>query len=338
MLEKNSLLDSVQKFYVRRVVNGLTNKQQKVVLFAVVVFILLFVLYVSSLRAPADFPEGKTVVLEEGATLSEIAIQLERDNVVRSAFWLKNIVIVGGEEAVIAGDYFFDTKKNVFKIARAITAGDFDVAPISIRIPEGATNNDMALIFAKHLDNFDPETFLTLVNGKEGYLFPDTYFFLTKTKADEVARVLEKTFFRRIANIRQDILRFGASLDDVVIMASLLEKEARTTETRRIIAGILWKRIEIGMPLQVDAVFGYINGKGSFQLTLDDLDIDSPYNTYRYKGLPVGPISNPGLDALLAAVTPTESEYLYFLSDKSGTMHYSETFEEHKRKKQLYLQ
>ena len=120
-------------------------------------------------------------------------------------------------------------------------------------------------------------------------------------------------------------------------MASLLEKEARTTESRRIIAGILWKRLEIGMLLQVDAVFGYIINKGSLQLTLEDLSIDSPYNTYRYKGLPIGPIANPGLDSLQAATMPILTDYLFYLSDKEGTMHYSETFEEHKRKKRLYL-
>ena len=91
------------------------------------------------------------------------------------------------------------------------------------------------------------------------------------------------------------------------------------------------------MPLQVDAVFPYINGKNTYTLTLDDLKIDSPYNTYKYKGLPVGPIANPGIEAIKAAVTPEESPYLYYLSDRNGNMYYAENFEEHKKNKRLYL-
>ena len=120
-------------------------------------------------------------------------------------------------------------------------------------------------------------------------------------------------------------------------MASLLEEEARTTRSRQIISGILWKRIERGMRLQVDAVFPYILGKNTFELTLDDLAVDSPYNTYRYAGLPLGPISNPGLDSLRAALHPVQTPYLYYLSDKNGVFHWSRTYEEHLKKKKLYL-
>jgi len=120
-------------------------------------------------------------------------------------------------------------------------------------------------------------------------------------------------------------------------MASIIEAEARTTESRRIISGILWKRISLGMPLQVDSTFVYINGKNTYELTSDDLKIDSPYNTYVYKGLPPTPIGNPGLDAILAALYPKTSKYLYFLSSKSGDMYYATTFEQHKRNKELYL-
>jgi len=121
-------------------------------------------------------------------------------------------------------------------------------------------------------------------------------------------------------------------------MASILEKEARRSETRKAISGVLWNRIEIGMPLQVDAVFPYINGKNTFQLTYDDLEIDSPYNTYKYPGLPIGPIANPGLSSIQAAITPTESENLFYLSDYDGNTYFSQTFDQHKRYKAQYLQ
>jgi len=337
--DEEHTLQKLRKKYVYLVTRGPTRKQQKyAVRWTFFVIIVGLFLYAGFFRAPSVYPEGAIITLSEGSTLTDIADQLEEKGIVRSAFWLKNIITFrGGEKAVFAGDYFFETKKNVFLIARRITAGDFDLTPVAITIPEGTTNNEMALLFAKQLSKFDKDEFLTFVEGKEGYLFPDTYLFLPNTKAKEVVRVLDKIFAERIGSIRQDILRFGKPLTDVVIMASLLEKEARTTESRRIIAGILWKRLEIGMLLQVDAVFGYILGKGSLQLTQEDLSIDSPYNTYRYKGLPIGPIANPGLDSLQDAVTPILTDYLFYLSDKEGTMHYSETFEEHKRKKRLYL-
>ena len=121
-------------------------------------------------------------------------------------------------------------------------------------------------------------------------------------------------------------------------MASLIEEETRTQEERPTVAGILWKRLDIDMPLQVDATFSYINGKNTFELTLDDIaDDTSPYNTYAHKGLPPGPISNPGLDSIVAALYPKENPYLYYLADLSGTTHYSRTFDEHKEKKFRYL-
>ena len=116
---------------------------------------------------------------------------------------------------------------------------------------------------------------------------------------------------------------------DVIIMASMLEKEARQLETRRVIAGILWKRLERGMPLQVDAVFGYILDRDTFSPSLNDLSINSPYNTYTHTGLPPGPIGNPGLESLDAALHPVETPYWYYLTGADGTMHYARTFAEH---------
>jgi UPF0755 protein len=122
------------------------------------------------------------------------------------------------------------------------------------------------------------------------------------------------------------ITAFGKPQSQIIIMASILEKEAPDTKDREIISGILWKRISIGMPLQVDSVFPYIIGVNSLQLTKADLATTSPYNTYLYKGLPPGPISNPSLDAILAAAQPTKTNYLYYLSDLKGNMHYCATY------------
>ena len=120
-------------------------------------------------------------------------------------------------------------------------------------------------------------------------------------------------------------------------MASFIEREARTEETRKIISGILWERISLNMPLQVDVSFKYINGKTTLDLTPADLKIDSPYNSYLYTGLPPTPICNPGLDSILASLRPTKSSFLYFLSDNEGNMHYAENYKKHLQNKEIYL-
>ena len=159
----------------------------------------------------------------------------------------------------------------------------------------------------------------------EGYLFPDTYLFLPGAETEQIIGTMRDNFKKKAGDIAQDI----------VIMASLIEKEVPASDDRRIVSGILWKRLEIGMPLQVDAVFPYITGKR--EVLLDDLKINSPYNTYLYKGLPPGPIANPGLDAIEAARNPKETPYLYYISGKDGKTHFAKTYEEHLKNKEKYL-
>ena len=175
-----------------------------------------------------------------------------------------------------------------------------------------------------------------MAQEKEGYLFPDTYFISPAIKPEDLIEKMSINFNEKIPNI-SGISTTTYKFEDVIIMASILEREARTMESRRIIAGILWKRLKIGMPLQVDSSFLYINGKGTFELTLDDLKTDSPHNTYKYKGLPVGPIGNPGEDSIFAAIHPIETKYLYFLTGHDGKMYYGKTFDEHKKNKAKYL-
>jgi UPF0755 protein len=206
-----------------------------------------------------------------------------------------------------------------------------------VRIPEGATRVEIAQIMERKFGRFKMAEFMQITKKKEGYLFPDTYFFLPNVEAPEVAKVLEDNFYAHLHEIYDEVVLFEKPLDEIVIMASLLEKEAYDLETMRMISGILWKRLEIDMPLQVDAVFLYINGKNTYELTLDDLATTSPYNTYKHKGLPPGAIANPGLDAILAAVTPPETDFLFYLSDREGNTYYSRTFEQHKIYKDRYV-
>jgi UPF0755 protein len=142
---------------------------------------------------------------------------------------------------------------------------------------------------------------------------------------------------KKTESLNEEISKSKRSLKEIIIMASLIEKEARGEEDRFIISGILWKRIEKGIPLQVDAPFLYILGKESSELTISDLSTNSPFNTYRYKGLPPAPIGNPGLESIKASLRPTTSPYLYYLHDKNGNIYYAKTYDEHKQNIKKYL-
>jgi len=299
---------------------------------------LALVGYLFFVRAPAHFPVGSIVTIPQGLTLREAAVVLDETEVIRSPLLLHLILALSGNErAVIAGDYFFSARSSIFGIARRIRGGEYGLAPGRVLIQEGATRSEIAEILAAKFGRFDPRRFLEITEDAEGYLFPDTYFFLPTVSADEVARVMREQFDQRIASLAPEIEAFGRPLADVITMASLVEREAHDLETMRRIASVLWNRIEVGMPLQVDAAFLYINGKSTFELTHDDLATSSPYNTYKHIGLPPGPIASPGLDAIQAVVTPAETDYLFYLSDRAGNTYFARTFDEHKVNRRLYL-
>ena len=194
---------------------------------------------------------------------------------------------------------------------------------------------DAGKIILEKVPEFNYRQFID--RAREGYTFPDTYFFRPGQSIEAILSVFENNFRVKIQRAQEVIQKSGHTQDEILIMASLLEKEAATMKDRQQIAGVLWHRIEIGMRLQVDAVFPYILGKNTFELTREDLAVDSPYNTYVYKGLPPGPINNPGLNAILAAATPIKSKYVYFLSDKEGNFHYAVTYAQHLANKAKYI-
>jgi len=300
------------------------------------IFFVIFYLFLFG--APSDFPVGRMVEIKEGMPLKEVSEYLKDSSVIRSEILFEVFVtVLAGDSGVLQGEYFFNKKLSSFGIARRVTKGEYGLDPIRVTILEGSTIYDIAKIFEEKFPKFDSVEFLKEAKDMEGYLFPDTYLFLPNVKAGQVIKEMRAVFDNRLKEIKEEISTSNKPLGDIITMASILEKEARKTKDRRIISGILWKRIEIGMPLQVDAVFPYINGKNTFELSLKDLKIDSPYNTYKYKGLPVGPISNPSLDSIKAAATPISSKYLFYLTGKDGKMHYAKDFEEHKKNKRLYL-
>lgn len=326
---------------VTKILLFLDNNFLKITRFVVLLLVLFSTLYFFFWRSPGPFPEQALITIERGESLSEVANSFKDHKVIRSTFWLKVfITFLGGEKKVVAGDYYFPSAVNVFKVAKMLHKGEFGLIAIRITIPEGTSSMEMAKIFEKKLPAFRADNFVNKVMDEnyEGYLFPDTYFMTPNTKADDVILMMRENFARQMKPYEEDILKSKKTLNDIITVASIIEGEANgSSESKRIVSGILWKRLRLGMLLQVDAPFQYYNGKNSYTLTKKDLAEDHKYNTYKNKSLPPTAISNPGIDSIRAAIAPTKTEYLYFLSDKKGNMYYAKDFEEHKINRELYL-
>lgn len=299
---------------------------------------ILMVLYALFFAAPLAFPTQTLLRVAQGKGVGEVARDLQERRIIHSVLLFELVEqLYGG--SIVAGEYAFERPESVVAVARRLARGDFALEPVRTVIPEGANAREIASILSIQLIDFDVTAFYAEARQKEGRLFPDTYFFLPGSEPSLVVSALENNFNEHIraVPVATALAAYGKPLEEVLTLASIIEKEAPDTDNRRIISGILWKRIEIGMPLQVDAVFPYIFAGGPYDLTDGDLKVDSPYNTYTHKGLPPGPIGSPSIDAILAAVTPVKTSYLYFLSDRRGNFHYASTFEQHVQNRQKYI-
>ncbi len=302
------------------------------------ILLILIILIVYASLPPRDFPQRKIVSIKSGQYLTQVSEILAKENIIKSPFIFKTfVVLLSGHKQVKATDYLFNKPESALRVAYRITKGDQGLPKMKITIFEGMTVKQIGLAISKTVPGFDLEKFILLATPYEGYLFPETYFFYEGISVEDVIDQLRGTFNQKIKTQLLAIQAFGRPLEDVINMASILEREASGLEDRKIIAGILWKRMEMGMPLQVDAPFYYTLGKDSASLTRVDLAKDSPYNTYTNKGLPPTPISNPGLSSIEAAVNPTKTNYLFYLSDKKGIMHYAIDHDGHVENKAKYL-
>ncbi len=288
------------------------------------------ILYFSFLDAPDEFPYPSVFEVKTGSPVAEIGEQLQADGAVHSQEVFTFLVrILNPDSGALAGSYALDVPENVFQLSYRIAHGQTGIQPVSVTVPEGMYSREIADVIRVRIPEFDAETFVSLAKSREGYLFPETYLFSPDVTPEQVIAAMTKTFEEHIEPFSEEILASGKTLHEIVTMASILEREARKLETKKIVSGILWERIKIGMALQVDAVFGYILNKSGYAPSFDDLKIDSPYNTYVHRGLPPGPISNPGLESIQAALEPTPSPYLYYLTGADGAMYYAETFDKH---------
>ncbi len=287
---------------------------------------------------PPDFPADHIVTIEEGLPVSGIAASLAEQKLIRSPLAFEVIArVTGTGETIQSGKYIFAKPIGLVALYSRLANGEFGITATRVVIIEGMRVREIARLMKAEFPDFDDESFVEEALPLEGYLFPDTYFLYPDITPHELIELMYANFETRKAEVIDDAKASGRPFPDLLVMASLLEKEARSIGEKRMVAGILWNRVELGMPLQVDAVFGYINDVPIYSPLFSDLDVESPYNTYRNKGLPPGPIGNPGIASIRAAATPAETEYLYYLTGRDGNMYYAETFEEHKRNRARYL-
>jgi len=268
------------------------------------------------LSPPKEFKPGSVAIVEKGSSLGVVAKKLKEDGIIRSTTFFKIFVVLyGGDKHLIPTEYFFEKSLPVYVVAKRITKGEDGFGPIKVTIPEGFNNVEVAEAMALQLPHFDSLKFLASAKSKEGYLFPDTYFFERADTEEIVIQSMNENFKNKIAEVQQDISASGKTEKEVLVMASIIEREANGDEDRKFISGILWRRLSIGMPLQADA---------------------API-TYEQRGLPANPIGNPGLLAIESAIYPQSSNYLYYLHDKAGNIHYARSFEEHRANISKYL-
>jgi UPF0755 protein len=339
-----------------------------------IVIILLFLsafLFWQTIYLPKEFGpnQGALFIIEKERGAEQIAIDLEEQGLIKSAFLFRLYALCRGSLGKLqAGAYLLSPSMNMPQILKKIVSGD--VVRIEITIPEGFR---IEQIISKVKTTYPPTAALLpsgqapcqklnlqLKNQKlsfykdnydflqdapdevslEGYLFPDTYYFSFTEEAEQefIEKMLNNFGKKLTPDLREEIKNQGKTIFQIVTMASLLEREVKSFEDRQIVAGILWKRLQNNIPLQVDATITYITGQTTGRVSREETQIDSAYNTYKHLGLPLGPICNPGLDSIKAALYPEDSPYWYYLSADDGTTIFSRTLEEHNVAKARYLE
>ncbi len=300
--------------------------------------LIFFGFLIGQVAPPIDFPSGGTYIhISKGTTARAVADKLSQAHIINSPTSFVVLThIIDAQENIKSGIYRFVAPMSLFSVVHILRSGVQSV-PVRVTLPEGMTVQEMAPIISKAIPNITKKMFIQVATPYEGYLFPDTYDFSPTETATQVVAQMRKNFDTRIASITPYIVTSGHSQKDTVIMASIVGKEARTLSDKRMIAGVLFHRLRIGMPLQVDVVFGFIFNKPTFTPSAKDLRVQSPYNTYLHKGLPPTPIDNPGKGSIFAVATAPQTKYLYYLTGKDGKMHYSKTFSGHQRNMRLFL-
>ena len=306
----------------------------------------------SNSQAPTSNAEDVRFIIPRGWGAMQVAAKLKEQGLIKSPLAFKVYVQATGVAGKIqAGEYDLASNSNLSQLVAVFLKGP---SSIWVTIPEGLRREEIAVRFADGLSKTGTdrqtfiEGFLNTSDGKEGYLFPDTYLYPKDITGEKAAGYLLDTFDIKIEPYQKEIEKSSLGLNKIITLASLIEREAKGDEERPVIAGILLKRAENDWPLQVDAAVQYAVASQNCQkadpgcewwpiLTKDDLDVSSKFNTYKYAGFPPSPISNPGILSIKAAISPQDSAYWFYLHDKEGNIHYAKTIEEHNQNIRTYL-
>ena len=284
------------------------------------------------------------VKIREGMTTSEIADVLEAKEVIASSLKFRIMSRLRGYEGQLKpGTYVFSIGMNDEDVFAKLLTGEKYL--VRFTIPEGFGVKEIAERlysldladkedFMKAAENFAPYAYMhkhkNVRYAAEGFLFPETYSVESDAPIEDILKMMAEEFDKRITpEMRERAKELGLSIYDLTTLASLVEREVRYSEDRAIVAQVFLKRLKMNMPLQTDATLQYLLDEPKEDVTLEDTEIDSPYNTYKNNGLPPGPIANAGMEAFQAVLHPADTDYLYFVADRQGHNHYSNTYEEH---------
>lgn len=347
---------------------------RKIVMIISILLLLLIViiggggyLYIESALKPVDTNSKvqKKVDIPIGSSVTGIAERLEKNGIIKDAKVFKYYVKFKNEGGFMAGEYQLSPSMDVAEIVGRLKTGKvLAKASFKITIPEGKQLREIAAIMAQAtkqneedvFNKLNDREFIKMLMGKypdiltdeimnatikyplEGYLYPATYpFYKPNPSVDEmVIAMLDKTR-TVLGDYTEEINEKDFSVHELLTMASLVEEEATKKADRKTIASVFYNRIEKGMMLQTDPTVLYAQGKHKERVLYKDLEVDSPYNTYKYKGLPPGPIANAGKISIEAALNPEKTDFYYFLAASDGEVHYSKTLEEHNTKKAKYI-
>lgn len=315
-------------------------KKSLVVLILILILIIIGAFWWQRGNLAVNKQNTTPVIFEvkNGDGVREIANNLKEEGLIRDPIVFFLITKQSGlDKKIQAGDFRLNSSMNAYEIANALTHGTLD---IWVTIPEGQRANEIADILKEKMPNYD-ESWRASLTENEGYLFPDTYLVPRGADIDTIINLLRSTFeskYSQIGNPKTDLTK-----EELVTVASMVEREARHDKDRPLVASVILNRLGIGMKLDIDATIQYALGYQNDQkrwwkksLTINDLDLNSPYNTYKVNGLPPTPISNPGLESLMAVANPANTEYLYYMTDAKGINHYATTLEGHQQNIKTY--
>ena len=326
------------------------NINWKIIGITIVLLILLVVGYIYIQIGPYNKNSKKDILVEipNGATLTKVSSILEENKLIKNKVLFKVVSkFKEDNNGVKAGKYLLSQKYSNSEILDILISGKTYNDGIKVTIPEGSTYKEVikyltnkkigkSEVYEELINNpkefYDKYKFLDEkdITTLEGFLYPDTYYFEKDMSEKDVISAMLKRFSEVYTpELKEKQKKMGLTLQQVINMASIIEKEAVKDVDRPKIAGVFYNRLEIGMPLQSDATIQYIFDERKHIVSYSDLKIDSPYNSYLNKGLPPTPISNPGIKSIEAALEPEDNDYLYFVATVDGGNNYSKTYDEH---------